>query len=151
MLVKGIPALLAIALLAGCASVPTQDERLTQQAKQFNEPSEGNAGLYIYRDGVLGGSLKKSLYLDDQCLGETAPKTFFYTELPAGKTYKVSTESEFSNNDMTLETIAGQKYYLQQYMKMGVFVGGANLREVDEAKAQKAIQGLKLAVAGTCD
>ncbi|MGK4868221.1 DUF2846 domain-containing protein, partial [Acinetobacter baumannii] len=37
-----------------------------------------------------------------------------------------------------------------QYIKPGVFVGGANLKLVDDAQGQKAINEYRLAEAGKC-
>ena len=39
---------------------------------------------------------------------------------------------------------------VEQSIRMGVFVGGANLRLVEEEKAKKKIAKLKLAKQGTC-
>ena len=48
------------------------------------------------------------------------------------------------------KTEAGKKYFVQQYIKPGVFVGGANLKLVDDAQGQKAINEYRLAEAGKC-
>lgn len=68
---------MAVLLVVGCASVPMQDVKTSGQAKAFNAPTNGNAGLYVYRDTALGSALKKDVWVDGECLGETAPKMFF--------------------------------------------------------------------------
>ncbi len=141
---------LGLLVLAGCASVPTQDAAQSEKAKQFAAPSNGNAGLYIFRSGSLGGALKKDIWVDGECLGESAPNVFFFREVAGDKEHKISTESEFSPNDLAITTASGKIYYVRQYMKMGVFVGGANLETVDEDKARKQIAKLKLANTGNC-
>lgn len=45
---------LAVSLLSGCASVPMKNRSVSDQAKAFPTPSQGNAGIYIYRLGGLG-------------------------------------------------------------------------------------------------
>lgn len=60
------------------------------------------------------------------------------------------TESEFSPNDLKLVTRSGNNYFVRQYIKVGVFVGGANLKVVDEEQGRKAVAKLSLARAGTC-
>lgn len=146
--------LLAIAVaasfLSGCASVPMESNEQSDMAKKFNGPSSGNSGLYIYRSGGLGGALKKDVWVDEKCVGETAPNVFFYEEVAGGKEHKVSTESEFSPNDLLVQTEGGKNYFIQQYLKFGVFVGGAGLELVDEEKGKKAVKELKLAKKGTC-
>ncbi|MBU3826537.1 MAG: DUF2846 domain-containing protein [Candidatus Anaerobiospirillum merdipullorum] len=63
---------LALAILAGCsASVPTVDGTAeAQAAKQFVAPTEGKAGVYVYRrDDLMGYGLYKDIYIDGICLG----------------------------------------------------------------------------------
>ena len=64
-------------LLSGCASVPMESSEKSELARQFNPPSEGNAGLYIYRAGGPGTALKKDIWVDGKCIGESAPNTIF--------------------------------------------------------------------------
>jgi len=109
------------------------------------------AGLYIYRTTGVGGALKKSVWVDGHCVGETAPNVFFYEEVKGGEPHKVSTESEFSPNDLMITTEAGQNYFINQYIKMGVFVGGANLKVVDDTSGKAAVSGLEMAKKGTCN
>lgn len=140
----------AVSLLSGCASVPMSTMENTQLAKQFNAPSEGHAGLYIYRTGGPGGALKKDVWVDDVCVGETAPNVFFYEEVKGDVEHKISTESEFSPNNMQLKTESGQNYFVKQYIKIGVFVGGANVELVNEAEGESSVKELGMAIKGTC-
>ena len=119
-------------------------------AKQFTLPPEGKAGLYIYRDSSFGGALKKDVLIDDKCVGETAPNVFFYKEVDADKEYKLSTESEFSPNDLMLKVKSGMLYFIRQYIKMGVFVGGAGLELIENTKGKEAVKELEMAKEGTC-
>lgn len=141
---------IATALISGCASVPMESKEASAKAKQFNPPAAGNSGLYIYRDSFVGKALKKDIWLDGKCLGESAPDVFFYEQVKGNQEHKLSTESEFSPNDLAIQTMAGQNYYIRQYIKLGMFVGGANLELVNEDEAKKAISSLELAQKGTC-
>jgi hypothetical protein len=143
-------AFISLSFLSGCASVPMESLEKTEFARKFNPPSDGNAGLYIYRQGGPGTALKKDIWVDGKCVGETAPNTFFYEEVKGGEEHSISTESEFSPNDLVIETVSGQNYFLKQYIKMGVFVGGANVKLVDEEEGKKAVQKLEMAVKGSC-
>jgi hypothetical protein len=127
-----------------------ESKEASAKAKQFNPPAAGNSGLYIYRDSFVGKALKKDIWLDGKCLGETAPDVFFYNEVKGDQEHKLSTESEFSPNDLVIQTLAGKHYFIRQYIKLGVFVGGANLELVNEDEAKKAISSLELAQKGTC-
>lgn len=137
-------------VFSGCASVKMASAEESNQAKQFNQPENGKAGLYIYRDSILGAALKKKVYVNDTCIGATAPKVFFYEQLDGDKEYKISTESEFSNNDLLLNIQSGKNYFIRQYINMGVFVGGANLELIDEDKAKEAILKMDMALKGIC-
>ncbi len=140
----------ASSLFAGCASVPLESVEKSNAAKQFAAPAEGTAGLYIYRSGSFGGALKKDVWVDGDCIGQTAPNVFFYEAVKADEEHKISTESEFSPNDISLKTENGKNYFIQQFIKMGVFVGGAGVKVVDEEEGKKTVKKLKLAKPGTC-
>lgn len=137
-------------LFAGCATVPMESRELSDRAKEFTPPSEGNAGLYIFRGGGPGSALKKDIWVDGKCVGESAQNVFFYEEVPGGKEHKISTESEFSPNNLVVNTESGHLYFIRQYIKMGVFVGGANLKLVDDEEGKGIVSKLRLAKKGTC-
>ncbi|HSC83873.1 MAG TPA: DUF2846 domain-containing protein, partial [Pseudomonas sp.] len=81
---------------------------------------------------------------DGQVVGETAMNTYFYRVVSPGQ-HVLATESEFSDNAITLNTDAGKNYYVRQSIKLGVFVGGAKLQEVSEAEGQKGVASTELA------
>ena len=137
-------------VISGCASVEMASEAESARAKEFNPPSQGNAGVYVYRDSFVGKALKKDVWIDGECIGETAPDVFFYTEVEGGKTYKLDTESEFSPNTLELMLAAGKNYFIRQFIKMGVFVGGAGLEQVPEEQGRIAVSKLDMAKPGNC-
>ncbi|MDP3609771.1 MAG: DUF2846 domain-containing protein [Methylophilus sp.] len=141
---------LSTLLVVGCASVPMETTDKATAAKQFAPPPEGKAGLYIYRYGSFGAALKKDVWIDGECLGETARNVFFYEQVAGNQEHKISTESEFSPNDLLVKTESGKNYFIQQYIKFGVAVGGAGLKLVDEAEGKKQVEGLGLAMKGHC-
>ncbi|NBD20251.1 DUF2846 domain-containing protein [Aquabacterium fontiphilum] len=140
----------AAILLSGCASVDMASKAESAKAKEFNPPSQGNAGVYVYRNSFVGKSLKKDVWIDGKCVGETAPDVFFYTEVPGGKTYKVDTESEFSPNTIEVMLEAGKNYFIRQFIKMGVFVGGAGVEQVPEEQGKADVAKLEMAKTGKC-
>ena len=140
----------AAVLFSGCSSVPLEPKNIAENAKAFNAPPKGNAGLYIYRDSIFGTALKKDIWIDNKCLGESAIKVFFYQPVKGNQEHVIATESEFSPNKLTLKTKSGKNYFVRQYIKMGAFVGGANLEVIDAKTAKKAISELGMAKNGTC-
>jgi hypothetical protein len=136
--------------VTGCASVPMESKEASDNAKRFAPPSQGQAGLYIYRTSGVGGALKKDILVDGKCIGESAPNVFFHEETKGDQEHVITTESEFSPNEIKLAVKSGINYFIRQYMKMGVFVGGANLEVVSEAEGKEAIRNLEMAKKGTC-
>lgn len=100
--------------------------------------------MYIYRNSSFGGALKKTISIDGAIIGESAPNTYFYKELNPG-VHEVATESEFSDNKISIDTQSGMNYFVQQYIKFGAFVGGAGLKSVSEEEGKKGVLECKLA------
>jgi hypothetical protein len=130
--------------ITGCATVPMASDEQDVARKEFSPPPQDSAGLYIYRNSTFGGALKKNIYIDGDFIGETAPKTYFYTVVNPG-VHMLSTESEFSDNSIEITVESGQNYFVRQYIKFGVFVGGSNLELVSEAEGQKGVLECNLA------
>ena len=124
--------------------------QVSSETKKFASPPEGNSGLYIYRSGSFGAALKKNVMIGGKCIGESAPNVFFYEQVKGGAEHRVSTESEFSPNDLLLKVEAGKNYFIRQFIKMGVFVGGAGLEHVSDEEGKKAVSDLEMAKKGTC-
>lgn len=143
-------ALTATLLISGCASVDMVSKGESAKAKEFNPPSQGNSGIYVYRDSFVGKALKKDVWIDGKCIGESAPDVFFYTEVAGGTNHKVDTESEFSPNTLDLMFEAGKNYFIRQFIKMGVFVGGAGLEQIPEEQGKIAVAKLEMAKQGKC-
>jgi hypothetical protein len=140
----------AVLALTGCASVHMASPEETAKAKEFKAPSRGKAGVYLYRNSLVGQALKKDLWINGNCIGESAPNVFFYTEVDGGKTHKIDTESEFSPNTLELSFDAGKNYFIRQYIKFGVFVGGAGVEQVPEAQGKTDVAKLAMAKLGKC-
>lgn len=136
--------LLAFAsLFAGCASVPMASPEQDAAAKRFEAPSADKSGVYIYRDSSLGTALKKMVSLDGNPLFQSAIKTYFYKEIAPGK-HTLSTESEFGDNTIEFVAEGGKLHFVRNYIKMGVFVGGANLEMASEADGKKGVNECSL-------
>lgn len=142
--------LAASVFLTGCASVNMATKEESTKAKEFNQPKAGTAGVYLYRNSFVGKALKKSIWIDGKCVGESAPDVFFYTEVEGGKTHRIDTESEFSPNTLELMAAAGRNYFVRQFIKMGVLVGGAGLELVPEEQGRKDVAQLEMAKPGKC-
>ena len=99
---------------------------------------------------IILGFLFRGLVRNGKCIGETAPDIFFYESVEGDTSHKVSTESEFSPNDLIVKVKSGMNYFIRQYIKLGIFVGGAGLELVDEEKGKEEVSKLNMATKGTC-
>lgn len=133
-----------VSLVSGCASVPMASKEEDAALKKFAPPPAGKAGLYIYRNSFVGQALRKRVSVDGVVLGETANKTFFYRAVAPGE-HKLDTETEFGDNSITLMAAVGKNYFVQQYIKMGAFSGGAGLKIVSEEEGKKEVLNCELA------
>jgi hypothetical protein len=147
---KYLVIIIASVVMVGCSTVPLEPKNISDNAKAFSLPPAGKSGIYVYRDSMFGAALKKDIWIDNKCLGESAPKVFFYKDVKGNTTHIISTESEFSPNKLVINTKAGKNYFIRQYIKMGVFSGGADLEQINEDEAKKAISNLDMAKQGTC-
>lgn len=142
---------IAFFCIQGCASVPLQSPEITASAKEFNPPPSDKAGLYIYRSTFGGQALKKDIWINGECVGQSANDVFFYREVPGDAEYTLATESEFSPNELKIMVQSGINYFVEQSIKFGVFVGGADLKMIDPETAKKIIAKLNMAIGGDCD
>jgi uncharacterized protein YceK len=143
-------ALALTVLMTGCASVNMASKEQSAKAKQFEQPPQGKAGIYLYRNSTFGGALTKDLRVDGACVGASAPNVFFYTQVEGGKKHTVETASEFSPNKLELFFESGKNYFIRQFIKMGVLSGGADLEQVTEAQGKADVAKLEMAQGGKC-
>lgn len=137
-------ALGASVLLTGCASVPMAPAEQDAAMKKFDAPTDGNAGMYVYRDSFIGRALKKTVSIDGKEIGKTANKVYFYKEVTPGA-HTLSTQSEFGDNDLKFVAQPGKNYFFEQYITMGLLVGGANIKAISESEGMKEVRECELA------
>lgn len=135
--------LLALGLLmGGCASVPMGDSAEDARLKNFSVKPD-KAALYVYRNENFGAAIKMTVLLDGKLMGDTAAKTYLYSEIEPGN-HKVLSKTE---NDSLLDftAVAGKIYYVWQEVKMGLFAARSMLQMVDEKAGQAGVLESKLA------
>ena len=128
--------------LVGCASVPMGDTRKDSTLKSFKGKPD-LAGVYIYRNETLGGAIRMDVEVDGKPLGQTAAKTYFYTELAPGK-HLITSKSENSDT-LEINALPGKLYYIWQEVKMGVLYARTKLHLIDDAEGQRGVLETQLA------
>jgi len=63
---------------------------------------------------------------------ESENKHFYLLKLDAGKNYTFETESEFSNNSISLNTESGKTYYIYHYLRMGLLFSQSDFELVTD-------------------
>ncbi|TWC71095.1 DUF2846 domain-containing protein [Herbaspirillum sp. SJZ099] len=134
-------ALIALALV-GCASVPMGEPHQDAAAKTFVAKPDV-AGVYIYRNENLGSAKKINVNMDGKYLGQTAAKTYFYTEVEPGK-HTVTSTAE-NTDSLSFDVVAGKLYFIWQEIKMGMLDARTKLHLVSEDVGKKGVLESKLA------
>lgn len=129
---------IGITVLSGCASVPMASKEQDTVAKQFVIPEGEMSGVYIFRNSHFGAALKKLISLDGNPLGQTAPMTYFYKDIAPGK-HTVTTQAEFGDNQLEFVAEKGKLVFIRNYIKMGTFVGSANVEQVGEEEGKSGV------------
>jgi len=140
---KRILAVAGIALLlGGCASVPMGDAKQDAALKTFTIAPD-KAGVYVYRNESMGAAVKMDVSIDGKPLGQTAAKTFLYTEVTPGK-HTITSKSE-NEDSLTIEAKPGTLTYVWQEVKMGMLYARTKLHLIPEAEGKKGVLETSLA------
>ena len=140
MIYRIVGVIIILSWLGGCASVPMANQAEDNLFKEF-KIGAGVSGLYIYRNESLG--VRMNVTVDGIALGQTAYKTYFYTEVDPGY-HKITSESEGVDSRLDIYTEAGKLYYIWQEMKTGMWKPRTMLRQVSEAVGRSGVQESKL-------
>jgi hypothetical protein len=136
-----IAAVLASSLF-GCASVPMGDEKQDAALKTFSVPAD-MAGVYIYRNESMGAAVKMDVEVDGQVIGQTAAKTYLYTEMTPGK-HTISSKAE-NTDTIEIDAKPGTLTYVWQEVKMGILYARTKLNLVDEEEGKEGVLETTLA------
>lgn len=107
---------------------------------------DSTATVYFFREGKLGGSLiGYDVKHQGNVIGRIKSNSVFVYQSAAGlQTFSGTTESESS---MKIELIAGQTYFVECGLAVGVMTGRPVFRQVGAVEAQKKISKIDKAIA----
>jgi hypothetical protein len=125
---------LAIAALAGCASVPEAPRERDTEAKQFTA-QPGTSTFYVYRDDpVLDMNTQESvLYVDETLIGATLPKTYFRFDVQPGEHALHGIAHD--QGSLRIATRPGEIYFI----KLDVLNGNSRFTQVSPEAAKRDI------------
>ena len=141
---KSVLAVITTLFLASCATVPQGDPTRDAQLKTFAPPPETKAGIYIYRPGGFGSAVKRSLFIDDERIGDSAPNFYYHRYVEPG-VRTVTTNSEIGQNKAVVNAQGGENYFFKAYMTMGLIAGGSDVVQVGSEDGQEGVLNSKLA------
>jgi len=128
--------------LAGCASVPMGDAKQDATLKTFTVPAD-KAGIYIYRNESMGAAVKMDVELDGKPLGQTAAKTYLYTQVEPGK-HTITSEAE-NTDTLDVDVKPGTLTYVWQEVKMGIMYARTKLHLMNDADGEAGVLETNLA------
>ncbi len=142
-MIKLLMALAFGSLLSGCASVPLGDAGQDASLKAFTIEAD-RAAIYVYRNESMGAAVKMDVSIDGVDIGQTATKTYLYSEVAPGF-HTIACRSE-NTDTVGVDVKPGTLTYIWQEVKMGALYARTKLHLVDEAEGQKGVQESKLAM-----
>lgn len=127
----------AITIAGGCATVQYSDTNIIPEAK------ENQSLVIFYREKMFAGSgVSYYIKLNDKPIGALKSGTYFYIYLKPGEyTFSASTEV---TKTITINTEAGQTYYVKGSVTMGVMAGRPKLIIADKQEAKEIIPTLRM-------
>lgn len=145
----GRPSILAVpflvaAGLGACASVTLAPSEQDVVGKQFAPPTEGQAALYLYREGVFGSAVVLPVSVGRRAIGALAVDTWFLVDLPPG-TYDVRCTGGENTDSRTVQLAPGETRYVEAAVRAGFFASRCAVFEVAASIGQTAIRAGKRA------
>lgn len=109
----------AIAILAGCASTPQASSARDEEAKQFHS-TPGSSTLYVYRPDAGNFEADTVLWIDGKLIGATLPRAFFRVNVEAGR--HTLTGAGHDIGIIEIETRPGELYFVSLAVHAGISV-----------------------------
>ncbi len=133
-----LPALAALLLLAGCASVPLDSAQEDARGKQFIPPPPDRGSLYVYRQGPMGAPVSIGVILAGRPETKLAQDTFVWLE-PAPGTIDIRCAGTDGSADTVVSVGPGETRFVEVAYRPGLMGSRCAVREVPEAEGRTAV------------
>lgn len=135
----GALALLAVALLSGCAA---SGHSYVTVSSALPPLKDNGCRVFFYRtDSMVGAAMQPEIRLDNQVVGKSQPGGFFYVDTHPGRHLATSqTETEAR---LEFDIQAGQTVYVASSIGFGLLVGRVQLNLRSEAMALSELSPLR--------
>ncbi len=103
--------------------------------KRRAEPAADMALVYVFRPASMGAAIKTWTFADDQLIGVSRAKGYYFEQVPAGK-HVIWSKAE-NTSAMELELEAGETYYFKTAIRLGLGKARVALVQIDPIQAEK--------------
>lgn len=135
---KLICGLCALIVMTGCAST-VQYVRFPDQTKMIEDSNK--ARIYVVRPTIVGYAIPMNVIDGSNLIGKTGPKGYLCWERDPGKAELRGVAENVST--LTLNMEKGAVYYVQQHVRLGIFIAGNKLRQMTEDEGKKKVSKSK--------
>ncbi len=108
---------------------------------KLHSPSPGNCLIYIIRPASLGLAVSFWVYIDGQEIGTTRGRNYLEAEVKPGA-HEIISRSE-NEAKLPLETKAGEVYFIEQQVTMGVVMARNKLIQLNSGEGKEALDKCK--------
>ena len=124
--------------LSSCASGPSYAEI------QSTLPSipKGKGRVFVYRPTAFGAAVKPDVMIDQNIVGKSVGRGFFYTDQPTGS-HEISIKTEMTHKN-TVTVQSGKPSFVKCSVMPGLLVAHVLPKQVDQATGNSEIQKCKL-------
>ena len=99
------------------------------------EPAEGMGLVYVFRPATMGAAIKTWTFSDDQLIGVSKAKGYYFAQVPAGRHVLWSKAENVSALEVDVK--AGETYYFKTAIKVGLAKARVKLVTVTAEEAEK--------------
>jgi Protein of unknown function (DUF2846) len=138
----------AVALTAGCASVPSPEVMRAETATFVlpKAPDAGKAVVYVVRPSIYGGFVRFNVFVGDQEAGSemgfTRSGQYIWFQLPPGD-HKLFSKAE-NWAETALSVKAGDIAFVQQDPSIGIIMARNSLVTIDALQGKYQVKSLTL-------
>lgn len=126
--------LICASLLFGCASGP----KFREVSASIPALNSEQGRIYLYRMTTLGAALQPTVRVNNDAVGSSKAKGFFYVDRPPGN-YQIETSTEVKRR-LSLTLDRGETRYVRFDVSMGFFVGHVYPNLVENTVGEKEIE-----------
>jgi len=94
--------------------------------------------VYVFRPATLGAAIRTWAFADDQLIGVSKAKGYYFAQVPEGK--RVIWSKAENTSALNVEIEAGETYYFKQAIRMGFGKARVKMIRIDENEAQEYFQ-----------